>query len=188
MLTGSELRAGIAIRVEDTLYKVIKASYHSGQGKMGGITHAKLRNLGTGTIRERRFRADETVEDVTPERQNLQFLYKDDRLAHFMHPETFEPVDIENDRLGRAASFLTESMTIPVEFVDAQPVDIVFPDVVEMKVVDTTPAAHGGATNDWKEATLENGVTIMVPPFIASGDIVRINVERITYIERGKMK
>jgi elongation factor P len=155
---------------------------------MGGITHAKLRHLETGTIRERRFRADETVKEVTPERQNLQFLYRDDRLAHFMPPETFEQVDIETDRLGRAVGFLTESMTVPVEFVNAQPIGVMFPDVVEMKVVDTAPAAHGGATTVWKETTLENGVTIMVPPFIATGETVRMNVERSTYVERVKTK
>lgn len=103
MLSGSELRAGIAVRVEGTLYKVLESTYHSGQGKMGGVTHAKLRNLETDTVREWRFRADEPVEDITPERQNLQFLYKDDRLSYFMHPQTFEQVAIENSRLGRAA-------------------------------------------------------------------------------------
>lgn len=92
---------------------------------MGGGTHAKLRNLETGTMREWRFRADEAVEDITPERQNLQFLYKDDRFSHFMHPETFEQVAIENTRLGHAASFLAEAMTIPLEFVDAHPIGIV---------------------------------------------------------------
>jgi elongation factor P len=189
MLVASELRVGLAVRIQDALYKVVEVSHHAGQGKMGGVTHAKLRHLETGTTREWRFRADGPVEDITPERQNLQFLYKDDLLSHFMHPETFEQVDIENTRLGRAASFLAEAMTVPVEFVDARPIGIVMPDVVEMKVANTAPPArsHGG-TNVWKEAMLETGVRIMVPPFVASGEMIRVDVERGTYVERAHKK
>lgn len=187
MLTASELRGGMAVRVEGTLYKVIDASYHGGQGKMGGVTHAKLRNVATGTVREWRFRADELVEELAPERQNLQFLYRDERLSYFMHPETFEQVEVENVRLGRAAEFLQEQMVVPVEFLDGRPIGIVFPDIVEVKVIETAPAAHAqGATNVWKEARLENGLTLMVPPFIAPGETIRVDVERLAYVERAK--
>lgn len=187
MLTASELRPGMALRLEGTLYKVLDATYHSGQGKMGGVTHAKLRNLDTGTVREWRFRADELLEDVVPERQNLQFLYRDERLSYFMHPETFEQVEVENARIGRAVEFLQEQMMVPVEFVDGRPVSIVFPDIVEVKVTDTAPPVHAqGATNVWKEARLENGLTLMVPPFIAPGETIRVDVERLAYVERAR--
>jgi len=189
MVTASELRPGMALRVEGTLYKVIDAAYHSGQGKMGGVTHAKLRNLETGAVREWRFRADELVEEVAPERQNLQFLYRDERLSYFMHPDTFEQVEVENRRLGRAAEFLQEQMVVPVEFVDGRPIGIVFPDIVEVKVTETAPPVHAqGATNVWKEARLENGLTIMVPPFIAPGETIRVDVTRGVYVERAKRK
>lgn len=187
MLTASELRAGMALRVEGTLYKVIGAEYHAGQGKMGGVAHAKLRNVDSGTMRELRFRGDETLEEIAPVRQNMQFLYKDADLSYFMHPDTFEQIPIENARLGRAALFLAEAMVVPVEFVDTQPIGIVFPDIVEMKVASTAPAVHAqGATNVWKPATLENGVGVMVPPFIAPGETIRVDVEQGTYIERAK--
>ena len=187
MLSASELRPGLALRLEGALCKVLEATYHSGQGKMGGVTHAKLRNLDTGTMREWRFRADETVEDITPERQTLQFLYKDDDLAYFMHPDTFEQTSIETSRLGRAVHFLTETMSVPVEFVGAQPIGIVCPEIVDAKVASTAPPEHGAA-NVWKPATLENGVTIMVPPFIAPGETIRVDVERGTYVERAKKR
>lgn len=74
MVTASELRVGLAVRIEGTLYKVIEVTHHAGQGKMGGFTHAKLRHLETATTREWRFRSDEPIEDITPERQSLQFL------------------------------------------------------------------------------------------------------------------
>lgn len=75
MLIASQLRAGSAVRIDGALYKVIEVTHHAGQGKMGGSAHVKLRHLETGTIREWRFRPDEPVEDIAPERQNLQFLY-----------------------------------------------------------------------------------------------------------------
>lgn len=187
MLTASELRGGMAVRVEGTVYKVIGAEYHSGQGKMGGVTHAKLRNLDTGTVREWRFRGDEVLEQIAPERQSLQFLYRDGDLSYFMHPETFEQVPVESSVLGRAAIFLAEEMTIPVEFVAGRPVGVVFPDIVEVKVAETAPPAHTqGGSNVWKDARLENGLTLQVPPFIAPGEVIRVEVERGTYVERAK--
>lgn len=187
MLTASELRAGMALRVEGTLYKVIGAEYHAGQGKMGGVAHAKLRNVDSGTMRELRFRGDAMLEEIVPVRQNMQFLYKDADLSYFMHPDTFEQIPIENARLGRAALFLVEAMVVPVEFVDTQPIGIVFPDIVEMKIASTAPAVHAqGASNVWKPATLENGVGVTVPPFIAPGETIRVDVEQGTYVERAK--
>ncbi len=189
MLTAAELRSGMALRIDGTLYKVVEAEYHGGQGKMGGVAHAKLRNLGTGTMREWRFRSGEVVEQLLPERQSMQFLYKDDESCYFMHPETFDQVPVDNTRLGRAVNFLDEGMIVPVEFVDGQPIGIVFPDIVEIKVTDTAPALHSqGVTNVWKQATLANGMPISVPPFISSGELIRVEVERGVYVERAKKK
>jgi len=187
MLPGSELRSGMAVRVEGVLYRIIGAEYHGGQGKMGGVTHAKLLNLDTGTMRERRFRADELVETVEPERQNMQFLYSDDDSSYFMHAETYEQVAVGNDRLGRAVSYLKEGMILPVEFFDGQPMSVSFPDIVEIKVADTAPPVHTqGNDNVWKEARLENRVKIMVPPFIAPGEMVRVEVASGKYLERAR--
>lgn len=189
MLSASELRPGAAVRIAGTLYRIIEASYHGGQGKMGGVVHAKLRNLQTGTMREWRFRSDEVVDEITPDRQTLQFLYSDERLTYFMHPETFEQVAIDTTMLGRAARFLTEEMTVPIEFVDGQPIGVILPDVVEARIVETAAPVHAqGATNVWKDATLENGLTLLVPPFIAPGETIRVDVQRCAYLERAKRK
>ncbi len=190
MLTASELRPGMALRIDGTLYKVLDAEYHGGQGKMGGVAHVKLRNLETGTLREWRFRSGETVEPILPERQNMQFLYSDGQSCYFMHPDTFEQVPIDTATLGRAAAFLVEGLVVPVEFVDGNPIGAIFPDIVEIKVADTTPPVHaqGTATNVWKDARLENGQTIMVPPFIAAGETIRVDVERGVYVARAKRK
>lgn len=185
MLPASELRPGMAVRIEGTLYKVVAAEYHFGGGKMGGFTHARLQNLDTGHQREWRFRGEETVDQIEPERQTMQFLYAADNVSYFMHPESFEQVAIENERLGRAASYLREGMSVSVEFVDARPVSIVFPDSVEVRIADTAAPIHGqGVSNVWKEARLENGLTIMVPPFIGPGETIRVQVETGAYVSR----
>lgn len=189
MVAASELRSGMAIRVGGELYKVISASYHAGGGQMGGVTHAKLRNLHTGAVRELRFRADETLEDVQLERRPMQVLYRDEEATHFMDTETFEQVSIENQRLGPAAAYLTEGSTVPVEFSEGRAVGVVFPDVVEVQVVETAPPTRSvGTENVWKEARLDNGLVIQVPPFIAPGEWIRVDVATSTYVERAKRK
>ena len=190
MIPASELRPGMAVRLEGDLYKVIAASYHMGGGQLSGVTHAKLRNMRTGAIREWRFKPDERLEDVALARRTMQFLYRDADLCHFMDVETYEQVSIESARLGKAAAFLVEGMTLPVEFSDGQPVGVVLPDVVEVRVADTAPPTRGVGVEGsvWKEARLDNGLTIMVPPFIAPGEVIRVEVETATYLERARKK
>ena len=104
MRTGSELRSRMILRVDGALCRVLSADYHGGQGKMGGVMHAKLQDLRTGKERERRFRAEETVEDVQPEKQSLQFLYSDGAVSTFMNPQSYEQVAIDTARLGKTAA------------------------------------------------------------------------------------
>lgn len=187
MLTASQLRPGLAVRVAGTLYRVIGSEYRSGQGKMGGVTHVKVRSVETGTIRELRFRGDEVVEEIVPERRTLQFLYRDGNLCYFMDPDTYDQVAVEDAVLGRATVFLTEQMTVPIEFVESRPIGLVFPDIVEVRVAETAPPAHAqGGSNVWKDARLENGLMLQVPPFIGPGELIRVEVERGVYVERAK--
>lgn len=187
VLPATELRTGMVLRLEGEIYKVVSADYHAGGGKMAGVTHAKLRNLTTGAIWERRFRPDERVEEAELERQTMQFLYADGEVSNFMNPESFEQLAIPNQRLGAVARYLKPEMTLPVQFFEGQAVGVVFPPVVELRVAATPPPAHSpGSDNVWKEATLENGLVIQVPPFIAPGERVRVEVETATYLERAK--
>jgi len=187
MVPASDLRAGMAVRLDGTLYKVVAADYRGGSGKMGGVMHARLQNVETGTFREWRFRSDEVLDDVVPERQPMEFLYADETHAYFMHPETFDQVAVDLRRLGRGRQYVKEGDTVPVELVDGRPIGVVLPDIVEVRVVETAPPAHvQGTDNVWKEARLENGDTVMVPPFIAPGETIRVEVETGAYVERAK--
>ena len=186
MMNASQLRPGMAIRFEGQTYKVLQAEYHPGQGKMGGVAHVRLNNLSTGTLWEHSFRAELKLEVLPVERQSLDFLYADAGQCCFMNPETFEQVEIAASLIGPQASFLQPEMRLPVEFVEGRPVSVVFPDVLEARVADTTPPVHAQQDSTWKAARLDNGVEIMVPQFIKTGDLIRLDVANLKYMERAK--
>lgn len=188
MLAGAQLRPGLAVRLEHNPYRIVDTTYHGGQGKMAGVMHTRLRNLKTGTMTERNFRTEETVEEIPVERSELQFLYQDGPIAVFMNPSTFEQVEIEKSVIGKAAPFLADGMTVPVEFVEGRAIGIVFPEIVDLAVADTAASAHAQGTSVWKDAMLENGVKLQVPPFIAPGETIRVHVERGEYVERSKKR
>lgn len=186
MVPASQLRAGMAVRYEGQIYKVLVADYHPGQGKMGGTTHARLRNLATGTLWEHSFRSDLKLEDLPVEKQEMEFLYTDADACYFMNPETFEQVAVPVKVIGPQARFLRPEMRLQVEFVEGQPVSVLFPDIIEVRIADTAPPTHAQQDSTWKEAVLENGVQIMVPQFIKTGDVIRLDVENLKYVDRAK--
>lgn len=186
MVAASQLRAGMAIRFEGNIYKVIAADYHPGQGKMGGTTHTRLKNLSTGTLWEHSFRSDLKLEDLPVEKQPMDFLYGDGDACHFMNPETFEQVSIPSALIGPQANFLQPEMRVAVEFIEGQPVSVLFPDIIEVRIAETAPPAHQQQDSTWKTAKLENGVEIMVPQFLKTGDVIRLDLETLKYVDRAK--
>ena len=186
MVVASQLRAGMAIRFEGQAYKVVACEYHPGQGKMGGVAHTRLKNLETGTFWEHSFRAELKLETLPAEKHSLEFLYSDADHCHFMDPETYEQVSIPLAVVGQQAKFLEPQMKLPVEFVQERAVSVLFPDVLEVRVADTAPPTHAQQVSAWKPARLENGVEIMAPQFIKAGDLIRLDVENLKYMDRAK--
>ncbi len=176
----------MAIRQEGQIYKVMAAEYHGGQGKMGGVAHVRLKNLQTGTLWEHSFRSEIKLEDLEVEKQSMDFLYADGDQCCFMNTDTYEQVSISSSVIGPQAGFLLPQMRLPVEFVEGQPVSVLFPDIIEIRVADTAPPVHAQQDSTWKTAKLDNGVEIMVPQFIKTGDVVRLDMENLKYLERGK--
>ncbi|HYM09539.1 MAG TPA: hypothetical protein VEU62_02340, partial [Bryobacterales bacterium] len=168
------------------IYKVIAAEYHGGQGKMGGVAHVRLKNLDSGTLWEHSFRADLKIEDLAAEKQPMDFLYADGEQCYFMHPESYEQVGIAASAIGPQARFLQAGMRLPVEFVEGRPVSVLFPDILEIRVADTAPPVHQQQDSTLKTAKLDNGVEVMVPQFIKAGDVVRLDVQNLKYVERAK--
>lgn len=188
MITASQIRAGMALRVEGQVYKVLQVDVKAGAGQQGGTVKMQMRNVESGRLWEPHFRPDLRIEDLAVERNNMEFLYATGGEYVFMNPVTFEQVEIPAAVLGDAARFLKEGSSIPVEFFDGKPISVTFPEFVELRVADTAAPAHGQQDSTWKEATLDNGVQIMVPLFIATGEMVRVNVETGRYLERVREK
>jgi elongation factor P len=186
MVTASQMRAGMAVRFEGQPYKVLVAEYHPGQGKMGGVTHARLKNLSTGTLWEHSFRADLKLEELEVSRQPMDYLYEEGGLCYFMDPETFEQVAVPRPVIGEQAILLQPEMRVAVEIIEGNPVSVAFPDVLEVRVAETAPPIHQQVDNVWKPARLENDLKIMVPPFIKNGDLIRLDVANLKYMDRAK--
>jgi len=187
MVTASQLRAGMAIKFEGQRYKVVAAEYHGGQGKMGGSAHTRLQNLDTGTFWEHSFRSELKLEEIALEKQPLEFLYADGDQCCFMNPETFEQTEVARDSVGEPQAGLLEAgMKLTVEFLEGRPVSVLFPDVLEVKIVDTAPPVHQQQDNTYKPAKLANGIEVMVPQFVKTGDAIRLDVGNMKYMDRAR--
>jgi elongation factor P len=188
MISASQLRSGMVVRFEGQVYKVLEAEFKAGGGQAGGAEKTRLQNVSTGRLWDHNFRPDERLEDLELDSRRMEFLYSDGQNYVFMDPRSFEQVEITAATIGPATKFLQPGMELPVEFFDGRPISVVFPDVVEARIVDTAPPVHSGQDNTWKEAMLDNGEAIQVPLFIAPGEIVRVDVRTSRYLERVRME
>ncbi|MFN7998357.1 MAG: hypothetical protein U0Q18_32345 [Bryobacteraceae bacterium] len=186
MVLASQLRAGMAIAFENQNYRVVSADYHPGQGKMGGVTHSRLQNIDSGTCRELSFRAELRLQELAVEKQALEFLFADGDQCCFMYPENYEQLEVPSALIGERAAFLEPGMKLVIEFVNGRPVHAIFPDVLEIRIAETAPPSHQQADSAFKQARLANGVVVMVPQFIKSGDMIRLDLGTMKYIDRAK--
>ena len=184
MVIASQLRPGMVLKMDQDLFKVIDSEYHLGQGKMPGSVHAKLRHVLTGSLKELRCRPEERLQETQLEKQEMEFLYSDADSATFMNPRTYDQVSIPLEAIGAAKTFLQPEMKVPVEFYEGQPVSIVFPEIVEVKIRTTAQPVHQQQDNTYKSAMLENGLELMVPQFIKSGETIRVEVASGKYVDR----
>ena len=184
MVNASDLRTGMVVKIDDEPFIVVESVYHIGQGKMPGSVHTKLRDILKGTAKELRFRPEERLEETALEKQEMEFLYSDADSATFMNPQTFDQISIPLETIGPGHTFLKTEMVVPVEFYEGRPVNVLMPETVELSIETTVSPAHQQQDNVYKSATLENGMEVMVPQFIAPGEVVRIEVASGKYVER----
>jgi len=151
------------------------------------MIQTKLRSIRTGSSFEHRFRSADTIERASLEQHEMEYLYSDGSHHHFMNTETFEQIALSDDDLGDAAPWLTPGLKIKVEFYEGTPIGIDLPPSLELTVTQTEPSLKGATvSNVNKPATLENGVTIQVPPFVNQGDRIRVDPSEGRYMERAK--
>jgi elongation factor P len=155
---------------------------------MGGQAHARLQNLDTGTFWEYSFRSELKLEEISLERKPLEFLYADSDQCCFMDPATFEQTEIARAVVGPRAAFLEAGIKLSVEFLEGRAVSVLFPDMLEVKIADTAPPMHQQADSAFKVARLTNGIEVMVPQFVKSGDLIRLDLGTMKYMDRAKVE
>lgn len=183
-INGNEIRPGNVLDHDGGLWAAVKVD-HVKPGKGGAFAQVELRNLRNGSKLNERFRSADKVERVRLEQKDQQFLYESDGMLVFMDTGTYEQIELPADLLGDRRPFLQDGMTIVVEFYDEEALHATLPQKVTCKVVETEPVVKGQtAANSFKPAILDNGVKVMVPPFIAQDEEIVVNTETMDYSER----
>ncbi len=185
-IPATQLRRGMVIVFEGQPCKVVDFRHHT-PGNLRAMVQTKLRNIRNGSSFEHRFRSADTVERAMLEQHEMEYLYSDGSQHHFMNTENYEQIGLGEDDLGDAAQWLVPGLKIQVEFYEGAPIGIDLPPSMELTVINTEPTLKGATvSNVNKPATLENGVTITVPPFVNEGDRIRVDPTEGRYIERAK--
>jgi elongation factor P len=183
MISGSELRKGIIVDIEGTLYQVI--DYQHIKMKRTALARVKLRDINAGHTIERTFQSSEKLTRARLDFRNVQYLYNDSDLYYFMDEENFEQFPLNRAQLGDAINYLKDGISLQVTSYKGELVGVELPITVELEVVDTAPGFKGDtATGGNKPAKLETGITIQVPLFIDKGDIIKVDTRTASYLER----
>jgi elongation factor P len=188
MTLVTELKEGMALRLEDRLYRILEVLRHTGSGQMHGFVELKLKDIRFGHFADRRFKQSDRVELVELSKRQMEYLYADAESFYFMDPQTFEQVGVPKESVGRLDKLLKEGSKIMVELLGEEAISIQFPKVVEIPVASTGPGIREGQDNTMKSALLDNGMEILVPQFIVTGDHIRLDTEKLKYIDRVSTK
>jgi elongation factor P len=183
-INGNEIRPGNVIEHNGGLWVAVKTMAVK-PGKGGAFNQVELKNLIDGTKLNERFRSAETVEKVRLEQKDFNYLYEQGDMLVFMDGISYEQLELQKDFVGERAAFLQDGMTVTVNMYEDRPIGIALPAQVTLEIVEADPVVKGQtAASSYKPAVLENGVKIMVPPFISSGERVIVDTEEMTYIRR----
>ena len=183
-INGNEIRPGNILEHDGGLWAAVKVN-HVKPGKGGAFAQVELKNLRDGRKLNERFRSEDKVEQVRLEQKDQQFLYENDGRLVFMDAETFEQIELDAELLGERRPFLQDGMTALVEYYGEEALSLQIPQKVTCTVTETEPVVKGQtAANSYKPAILDNGVRMMVPPFIGEGEAIIINTDTMEYSER----
>jgi len=185
-INGNEIRPGNIIQHKGGLWVAVKTQ-HVKPGKGGAFAQVELKNIIEGTKLNERFRSSETVERVRLDQKTFQFLFADGEMLTFMDLENYEQIELSNDFVGERAAFLQDGMQVDLELYEERPISIALPEHVTLEITETEPTVKGQtATSSYKPAILENGVRVMVPPFVSLGEKIIVDTNDITYVRRAQ--
>jgi elongation factor P len=183
-INGNEIRPGNVIQHKGALWVAVKTQ-HVKPGKGPAYAQVELKNVTEGTKLNERFRSSETVERVRLEQQEFQFLYAEGDMLVFMDTDTYDQIELPKEFLEERAAFLQEGMKVSIESYEGKPLGVTLPDQVTLQVVEADPVVKGQtAASSYKPAMLENGVRVLVPPFVVAGEKVVVDTNELTYVRR----
>ncbi|MFO0973334.1 MAG: elongation factor P [Phycisphaerae bacterium] len=186
MIKAVEMRKGMVVEHDGQMFTVHDFQIVS-KGNWRSYIAAKLKNFKTGKIIDTRFSTDDTLQDVRVEGRPHEFLYKEGDNFIFMDPQSYDQITVGADMVPDGHSYLKGNEQCKVLTMDGVVVGVELPNTVDLQVTDTPPMIKGAtATNQSKEATLETGLKVRVPPFIEIGELIRIDTRSGEYLERAK--
>ena len=184
MVSTSEFRNGMVLRIEGELYNMVDYEHHK-PGKGAAVVRTRLKSVKSGQVIDRTFRSGDKVDDVRLERRKMQFLYASDNLYVFMDNKTYEQFELASETVGDAVKYLKENAVLDVLIAENRALGVELPIFVELAVTKADPGVRGdtvsGAT---KPVVLETGAALQVPLFVERGDILKIDTRTDQYVER----
>lgn len=184
MIDVNELRKGVTFELDGSLYKVLEYS-HNKTGRGNASIKVKARNLQTGANIDKTFQSGDRVQDARLDFHNVQYLYTDSELYHFMDNETFEQPVIKSDLLGDDALYLKAGMEVKLTFYKGEALDVELPTTVDLAVTEAEVAVRGDtATGVSKKVKTETGLEVQCPQFVKVGDTIRVDTRTGEYVTR----
>jgi elongation factor P len=185
-INAIDIKPGNVLEHSGKLWLVLKRELIQ-PGKGGAFAQVEMRDLKTGTKTNERYRTQETVERVSLDEKEMQFLFFDEDHATFMDNDTFEQLTVDREMIGEPADFLKDGMICTIQLYEGTPMSVTLPQSVVMTVVEADPVVKGQtASSSYKPGKLDNGRRIMIPPHIGAGTRIVVNTGDGTYIERAK--
>jgi elongation factor P len=184
MIKATQLRPGMIIKHEGDLHVVYSVD-HRTPGNKRGAMQTKMRNLRSGSMVDYRFRAEEVIDKVVVDELAFEYLYSDGDGHHFMNVENYEQLQLQDDVVGDTKDYLIANLPVKIEYYDEKPIGVLLPDTVDLTVVETEPSIQKAtASAVMKPAKLETGLVVNVPPFVGTGDRIKVDTSEARYIQR----
>ncbi|MBF0307172.1 MAG: elongation factor P [Alphaproteobacteria bacterium] len=185
-IQANTIRPGMILEHNGRQYGVLKIQLIQ-PGKGGAFIQVEMRDIRSGNKTNERWRTADTVEKLMVEEKEFTYLFGDDDHLTFMDKETYEQISVARDMVGEPAVYLQDGMEVTIDFVEGAPVTVTLPGTVVMQVVEADPVVKGQtAASSYKPGKLENGMRVMIPPFVEAGTRIVVNTVDSTYVERAK--
>ena len=186
MPTTADIRKGLTIQMEGQLFQIADFQ-HVKPGKGGAFVRMSLRNIKTGRVIDRTLNSGASLDIVRVDTHDMQFLYRDGDLYHFMDQESYDQVALGQEMIGDDAKWMKDGIICRVSFLNEIPLSLEVPNFLELEIIQTAPGVKGDTVSGFgKPATLETGAIVQVPFFVDQGDVIRVDTRTSEYLDRVK--